>query len=157
RRRRRADGGQRLDGGEARRGCVGNRALRGLRDRRVIPMRAAVSSSLPHVVDAGAVEALVEQITTAATTLQSAMLDAQERWKRIPEVFDVTGAEGAAIMLDPPTASMQDFVTAMFEGRRVLSDAATYILPSLKARREELAARIVTVNQDHADAQAEAQ
>ncbi|MGV2982177.1 alpha/beta hydrolase [Microbacterium sp. AGC85] len=120
-------------------------------------MRAAVSSSLPHVVDAGAVEALVEQITTAATTLQSAMLDAQERWKRIPEVFDVTGAEGAAIMLDPPTASMQDFVTAMFEGRRVLSDAATYILPSLKARREELAARIVTVNQDHADAHAEAQ
>ncbi|MDQ0644678.1 alpha/beta hydrolase [Microbacterium murale] len=118
---------------------------------------SAVSASLPHVLDAAAVEALVEQITSAATTLQSAMLDAQERWKRIPEVFDVTGAEGAAIMLDPPTASMQDFVTAMFEGRRVLSDAATYVFPSLKTRREELAARIITVNQEHADAQADAQ
>src|SRR5690606_5505877 len=118
---------------------------------------SAVSTSLPQVVGAAAVEALVEQITTASTTVQSAMLEAQDRWERIPEVFDVTGAEGAEIMLDPPTASMQEFVTAMFEARRVLTDAATYTLPALKTRREELAARIISVNQDYADAQSDAQ
>jgi len=107
----------------------------------------AVSTSLPNVVDAAPVEALSTQITSAATTLQTAMIDSQDRWKRIREVFEVSGAEGAQFMLDPPTESAQDFVTAILEGARVLSEAATYTLPALKARREELAARIITVAQ----------
>lgn len=55
-------------------------------------------------------------------------------------------------MLDPARGAASEFVTAMLEARRVLSDASMNTLPALKTRRDALIERIATVNQQHADA-----
>ncbi|MFJ2367748.1 alpha/beta hydrolase [Microbacterium sp. NPDC087665] len=115
-------------------------------------MSAVNPSSVPHVLDAAVVEGLGEDIVTSATLLETTMVSAVDRWQHLPEVFDVAGAEGAVAMLDPSRGAASEFVTAMIEARRVLTDAAMNTLPVLKRRREELLERIITVNKQHADA-----
>lgn len=115
-------------------------------------MSAIDPSTVPNVVDVSIVESLGDDVVTSASLLETTMAAAHDRWQHLPEVFDITGAEGAVAMLDPARGAVSEFVTAMIEARRVLSDASMNTLPALKTRREELLERITTVNQQHADA-----
>jgi hypothetical protein len=115
-------------------------------------MSAIDPSTVPNVLDASLVESLGDGVVTSASLLETTMASAHDRWQHLPEVFDITGAEGAVAMLDPARGAVSEFVTAMIEARRVLSDATMNTLPTLKKRREELLERITTVNQQHADA-----
>lgn len=115
-------------------------------------MSAIDPSTVPNVLDASLVESLGDGVVTSASLLETTMVSAHDRWQHLPEVFDITGAEGAVAMLDPARGAVSEFVTAMIEARRVLSDATMNTLPTLKKRREELLERITTVNQQHADA-----
>lgn len=109
-------------------------------------------STVPNVLDASLVEGLGDDVVRLASLLETTMASAHDRWQRLPEVFDITGAEGAVAMLDPARGAAGEFATAMIEARRVLSDASMNTLPALKRRRDDLLDRIATVNQQHSDA-----
>ncbi|MBQ3358770.1 MAG: hypothetical protein IJG47_07710 [Microbacterium sp.] len=80
------------------------------------------------------------------------MTDARDRWNRLSEVFSVYGAEGVTSMLSKPLTAAEDFAEAMAEVETALVSAATDVFPDLRARREKLAARIVTVNEQYDEA-----
>lgn len=73
--------------------------------------------------------------------------------KRLPEVFVVEDAGIAETMLDGPAGTAADFVEAMKSARRVLDEFTVTTIPALQKRRDELEARILTVNQEHETAQ----
>ena len=105
-------------------------------------------ASLPNVLDAAIVSALGDRLADVANTVTTAFSDAHTRWGGLRGVFDVRGAEGVHLMLDRPLGGANEFAGALQQARNVLWDAASLTLPDLKARREELAARITTVNAD---------
>lgn len=105
-------------------------------------------ASLPNVLDAAIVSALGDRLADVANTVTTAFSDAHTRWGGLRGVFDVRGAEGVHLMLDRPLEGANEFAGALQQARNALWDAASLTLPDLKARREELAARITTVNAD---------
>lgn len=108
---------------------------------------SAIRAELPHVVDPAVLEDLGTRMAAGATALHETMLLANERWARLPEVFAVTGAEGAFMMLVPAKTSTELFADAMEQAQKTLSDAATDTFPTLRTTRQELASRIIAVNE----------
>lgn len=106
-------------------------------------------ASLPNVLDAAAVSALGDRLVEVGNAVTGAVSRMQERWGDLSGVFQVTGAEGVPFMIDRPAADAADFAAALSAARAVMWDAASLTLPALKERREELAARITTVNADY--------
>lgn len=106
----------------------------------------SVSEQLPTVLPPSALEALAGRLDLAAEKIESAMTDAADRWERLHEVFDVRGAEGAYDLLDRPVRASQDFAGALHDARDRLVSVASEVLPDLRRRREDLAARIDAVN-----------
>lgn len=111
-------------------------------------------ASLPEVIDAGTVSALGDRLTAIGNTVVSALSNARSTWGTLRDVFEVSGAEGVYFMLDRPEADAADFARALSDARNALSDAASLTLPNLKARRDELATRITTVNTAYEEADA---
>lgn len=108
--------------------------------------------SVANVVSPSSAEALADLLSTAASTLDSALEAAQTQWSRLFEVFEVSGTEGLSYMLDPAARSVQEWGVALASARRALIDAATTSLPGLVTRREALLSRIVEVNRSSAEA-----
>lgn len=108
---------------------------------------SAITTELPNVVDPAVLEDLGTRLAAGAEALHATTLQANERWARLPEVFAVTGAEGAFMMLVPAKTSTELFADAMEQAQKTLSDAATDTFPTLRTRRKELAARIIAVNE----------
>lgn len=114
---------------------------------------SAVRGELPQVLDATAVEALGNKVFGAANLLSETATDAADRWLRLPEVFDVSDATIATTMLDGPKTTATDFLEAMTKAQQVLVEFTMTTIPSLTRRREDLAARILTVNAQREAAQ----
>ncbi|UPL14511.1 alpha/beta hydrolase [Microbacterium galbinum] len=114
---------------------------------------SAVRGELPLLLDPTVLEMLGTQVFTAASTLADAANQANDQWKRLPEVFVVEDAGIAETMLDGPAGTAADFVEAMKSARRVLDEFTVTTIPALQKRRDELEARILTVNQEHETAQ----
>lgn len=110
---------------------------------------------LPTVLAPSVLEGLAERLVSLGNTTITAMSDARDRWTVLGagDVFDVTGAEAVPRMLDRPAADAREFGAALTAARNVLWDAATVTLPALVARRDELAARVIAVNERHAAAE----
>jgi len=113
---------------------------------------AISEDSVAQVVSPGSVETLESMLSSSQSSLDSAMTVAQEHWLRVPEVFQVSGAEGADFLLDPSSRAVQEWAEALGKARRALSDAAMFSLPTLVSRRENLLARVVEVNRQASDA-----
>lgn len=109
-------------------------------------------SSVPSVVAPASLESLGDDVVALASSLETTMASAHDRWQFLQEVFDVSGAEGAIAMLDPARNATTEFAMALTEARRVLSEASTYTLPALQVRRETLIERINEVNRRHEEA-----
>ncbi len=114
---------------------------------------SAVRGELPLLLDPTVLEMLGTQVFTAASTLADAANQANDQWKRLPEVFVVEDAGIAETMLDGPAGTAADFVEAMKSARRVLDEFTVTTIPALQKRRDELEARILTVNQENETAQ----
>lgn len=106
----------------------------------------SVSEELPTVLAPSALEALAGRLDRAAKKIESAMMDAADRWERLHEVFDVRGAEGAYELLDRPARASLDFADALHDARDRLISVASESLPDLRRRRDDLASRIDAVN-----------
>jgi hypothetical protein len=112
-----------------------------------------VSTRLPAVIDAAAVEALAGRLIEVGNTVIAAMDDARDRWWHLGEVFDVRGAEGVPHMLDHAVVDARAWAAALSTAYSALVQTATWELPALKMRRDELAERIADVNARHASAE----
>lgn len=112
-------------------------------------------NSLPNVLDPDVATGLAGRVATLGNDVATVMSTVHDRWNVLgrTEVFDVAGAEGVPRMLDRPDADAGAFAVALSEARNALWDAGTLTLPALKTRREELAARIASVNQAYAEAE----
>lgn len=111
-----------------------------------------VSTQLPTVIDAAAVEALARRLIDAGNTVIAAMDDARDRWWHLGEVFDVSGAEGVPHMLDHAVVDARAWAAALSSAYSALVQTAAWDLPALKTRRDQLAERIADVNARHAAA-----
>ncbi|WP_235282451.1 hypothetical protein [Microbacterium sp. SA39] len=105
-----------------------------------------MSTALPQVLDVGQIEQLAAQVAGAARVMSTASDDALDRWSRLPEVFEVAGAEGAHLLLDQPNAAAQEFATVLLAASRLLDDYAMYVFAALHLRRASLAERIAAVS-----------
>lgn len=108
---------------------------------------SAITTELPNVVDPAVLEDLGTRLAASAEALHATTLQANERWARLPEVFAVTGAEGAFMMLVPAKTSTELYVDAMSQAQKALTDAATDAFPTLRTTRKKLVARIIAVNE----------
>jgi hypothetical protein len=114
---------------------------------------SAIRGELPVLLDPAVLEALGSQVLTAASTLHHAAEKAKEQWARLPDVFVVEDAGLATSMLDGPTSTTTEFLAAMNSARGVLDEFAMTTIPPLQKRRDELEARIASVNQEYESAQ----
>jgi hypothetical protein len=71
---------------------------------------SAVRSELPLLLDPTTLEMLGTQVFTAASTLADAANEANDQWKRLPEVFVVEDAGIAETMLDGPATTAGEFL-----------------------------------------------
>ncbi|MFS0853809.1 hypothetical protein [Microbacterium sp. 179-I 3D4 NHS] len=108
--------------------------------------------SVAQVVTAETVDALETMLSSAQSTLSSAMSTAEQHWLRVPEVFQVYGAEGAQYMLDASIRAAGEWGEALAAARTTLSEASMNSLPELERRRTELIARVVEVDRQVLDA-----
>ncbi|MFS0853444.1 hypothetical protein [Microbacterium sp. 179-I 3D4 NHS] len=107
---------------------------------------SAITAELPNVIDPAVLTDLGTRISSAGAKLHETMVLANERWSSLQDVFVVSSAEGAYMMLVPATAATRLFAEAMTAAQSALSEAATDTFPTLRRTREQLAARIITVN-----------
>lgn len=114
---------------------------------------SGIASTLPTVLAPAALEALADQVDSAASRLEADMEQAVDRWKRLPEVFQVSGAEGAYALLDGPGRAAGAFTEAMTAAAARLRDVAANELPALRARHDSIAARIGEVDAARAAAE----
>jgi len=112
-------------------------------------------ADLPQVLDPAVVSGLAERLVTVANATQTSMTTVHDRWNVLAdtEVFHVTGAEGVPRMLDRPRTDAQSFAESLVAARNALSEAASFELPDLRSRRDELASRIDTVVADYTSAE----
>ena len=108
-----------------------------------------VTAHLPEVIDAATVEALAQRLIAVGNTAIAAMDEARDRWWYLGEVFHVSGAESAPYMLDHAVVDSRAWALALSAAATSLMQTASWELPALKTRRDELARRIAEVNTRH--------
>lgn len=106
---------------------------------------SAIDTPLPTVLDQSALIALADRVEAAASMLDAGMADAADRWARLPEVFDVAGADGAYALLSRPRMAAQGFKSVIEQAAMQMRETALNVLPPLRARRDSLAERIDAV------------